>query len=496
MITILFPGRHHMLTKFQYNYLRDLIDSGINGEKVERIIFAVTSSDHSNTRRNPVPLYLRVLAIEKFSRDLPCDVKIYPIPDIKQTEKYAEYLIKQINYQGGENLNYKNTVLACSTPPIINLFKKLKFKNFNVELIGKNKYFTLRPYEVIDLLVKSNKKWRGENSWKEYASQATIDVYTEYNLGDIIVECFGDSLLNEDADLTDTRDYNTYAQGMDNAVQFKYKDIKPFLKEGKIVDMGCGTGSLIKLISKDFQESDIIGIEGTRKFYEYCKMQEYPNAFVFFYRKNILDQNFKVNSVDNIIFSSVLHEIYSYINKETLVKVLKNSYHELSPKGRLIIRDVVGVQDKNKIVYMKLNKKDGKDKGDISKLSTYSKFFEFSKDFVRKIKFKKETIDDVDYIVLRFADAYEYMSKMDYTDNWKSEMHEEFGFWNFKEWKENLEKVGFKIVEGSKEFSNPFILEKSYKGKVELYEKVKGQLKLIDYPSTNMILACEKVKAS
>ena len=66
MLTILFPGRHHLLTKFQFNYLKELVDKGFNGKKIDRIVFAVTSSDHSNTRRNPIPLYLRVLAIEKF----------------------------------------------------------------------------------------------------------------------------------------------------------------------------------------------------------------------------------------------------------------------------------------------------------------------------------------------------------------------------------------------------------------------------------------------
>ena len=488
-----------MLTKFQYSYLRSLIDKGIDGKKVDRIIFAITSSDHSNTRRNPIPLYLRVLAIEKFARDLPVEIKIYPIQDIRQTDKFADYLIKQISYQGNEEINPKNTVLVCSTPSVIKLFQKLKFKNYNVELLDakKNKYSTLRPYEVIELLVKSKDKWRHDDSWENYASQASIDVYLEYNLGDIIVECFSDSLLNEDADLTDTRDYNIYAHGMDNAVYFKYVDIKPYVKEGKIVDMGCGTGSLIRLLSKDFKESDIIGIEGTRRFYEYCKLQEYPNAFVFFYRKNILDQNFKPNSVDNIIFSSVLHEIYSYINEKVLIKVLNNTYAQLSPKGRLIIRDVIGPEDKNKIVYMKLNKKNGKDEGKISELSTHAKFFEFSKDFIpRKIKYKKEIFEGEDFIVLRLQDAYEYISKMNYVDNWKSEMHEEFGFWNFSDWKNNLEKIGFEIMEGSKSFSNQYIIEKSYKGKVELYEKVKGRLKLIDYPQTNMILVGEKIKAS
>ena len=86
MVTVLFPGRHHILTKFQYSFLRGIIDQGINGQKVDRIIFAITSSDHENTRRNPIPLYLRTLEIDKFSRDFPCEVKIYTIPDVRATD--------------------------------------------------------------------------------------------------------------------------------------------------------------------------------------------------------------------------------------------------------------------------------------------------------------------------------------------------------------------------------------------------------------------------
>ena len=98
MVTLLFPGRHHMLTKYQHSYLKNLIEKGVNGDKVDKLIFAVTSANHANTRRNPIPLYLRVLAIEKFSRDLSCEVKIYPIFDVGKTDKFAEYIINQIFY--------------------------------------------------------------------------------------------------------------------------------------------------------------------------------------------------------------------------------------------------------------------------------------------------------------------------------------------------------------------------------------------------------------
>ena len=494
MVTILFPGRHHILTKFQQQYLSNLIEDRINGEKVDKIIFAVTSANHENTRRNPVPLYLRSMAITKFSQNLPCEVKIYPIPDIEYTNKFTQYILNQIYYQSGEKLTPKNTVLACSTPTVIKLFKKLGFRNYPVELIEgkKNKYKSLRPYEVIDLLLKSGKNWRHDTKWKEYASEASQDIYLKYNLGDLIIELFNDSLLNEDADITETRDYNTYSVGMDKNIQFKFNDIKHFIADGKIVDAGCGTGFLIRLLAKQFPESDIIGIEATRKFYEFCKMQDYGDTFVFFYRRNILDQNFKENTINTFIYSSILHEIYSYIGKKALDKLLKNTYKQLMYGGRIIIRDVVG-PEKNENVYLWLNDKDGKNNGEISNLSTYAKFFRFVNDFKpRKIKFKEIKTEGKKFVFLKLKDAYEYMSKMNYTDNWKSEMHEEFGFYSFSKWQKELKKAGFRIVAGSQTFQSKYIIDNMYRNRASLY-KLKGKKFIeIDYPPTNMIIAGEK----
>jgi hypothetical protein len=60
---VLFPGRHHLLTRFQAGYLRTLV-AGVaadeDGELITvhepvTIVWAVTSANHGNTRRNPIP---------------------------------------------------------------------------------------------------------------------------------------------------------------------------------------------------------------------------------------------------------------------------------------------------------------------------------------------------------------------------------------------------------------------------------------------------------
>ena len=142
---------------------------------------------------------------------------------------------------------------------------------------------------------------------------------------------------------------------------------------------------------------------------------------------------------------------------------------------------------------MKLADDDGKPDGDIAELSTKAKFYRFVNDFKpRKISYTEETVGGESFIILSLQDAYEYMSKMTYVDNWESEMHEEFGFYSIDKWAATLMDAGFVIVEGSRTFHNPYIIENRYKGKVLLLAKYGDELLPIPYPPTNMILVGEK----
>ena len=51
---LLLPGRYHLLTHFQAGYLRGLAEDGGS-----TIVWPVTSANHGNTRRNPVPYHRR-----------------------------------------------------------------------------------------------------------------------------------------------------------------------------------------------------------------------------------------------------------------------------------------------------------------------------------------------------------------------------------------------------------------------------------------------------
>lgn len=59
-----------------------------------------------------------------------------------------------------------------------------------------------------------------------------------------------------------------------------------------------------------------------------------------------LKQYVEQGTIDTVIFSSILHELYSYIpyegskfNHATIAAALRSAYDVLSPGGRIVIRD-------------------------------------------------------------------------------------------------------------------------------------------------------------
>jgi hypothetical protein len=211
--------------------------------------------------------------------------------------------------------------------------------------------------------------------------------------------------------------------------------------------------------------------------------------------------------MNTIHTSSLTHEIESYGSRAELLQFIRNRFQELANGGIWVNRDVVGPEDKERVILIKLNKNDGRSedyekefsqreelKEYLKGLSTYGRFLRFSKDFRKKegyqFTYKITTINATEYIELKLRDACEFMSRKDYIDNWQSEMHETFCFWDFNEWKENLEHAGFVIAPESKAYTNHWIVENRLKGKVELFEK--ETLTPIAYPATNMIMLAEK----
>ncbi len=520
---LLIPGRHQLLTNFQFSYLSSLLQNSLNQKdingkiiettNIEAIIFAVTSANHSNTRRNPLPFYLRSINIELFGSELPVPVFIYGIDDVGSLANFATYTIKRIKHEsdGMFNCTPKNTVVVCSTT-VLSMYENLGFSILPAELIDKNswKHHTPMPWNIVEHIAKSeNELLHNDTYIKTHMHKTSIKIWQKYKLADRVKMLFNDAMISNDGDLTETRDYNVYVRQMDEIAMLKYNDTALYILPGRIGDIGCAVGSWIKLACKDerFRESDLYGIEVSRHLFEICRQRkengEFDNPFVFFSQKNaVTGLVFDKNSMNTIHTSSLTHEIESYGSRADLLKFIKNRYEELAPNGVWINRDVVGPYNKEQTVLLWLNNEDGKNENPfkiiddknllsnyLQSLSTYSKFLRFSVDFRATqnyhLNFELQEIENKKYIKLSLKDACEFLSRKDYCDNWVSEMNETFCYWDYTEWVQHMKEVGFKIHTASNAFTNPWIIENRYKGKAEIFDL---NMQKIEWPVTNMIL--------
>lgn len=525
---LLFPGRHHLLTDFQFKYLNQLIQtelqhiSDVEGNllkssKIESVIFAVTSANHSNTRRNPLPFYLRALAIEDFARDLNVPVYIFGIDDVGKLDDFASYTIKKIKHEsdGLLDLTPSNCAVICSTP-VMRMYQQHNFQILPAELNPQtNSFEAEQPWDLVEYIANTP-NWSEDKFTLNKVHTSSFKIWKRYQLGSKVQLLFNDHIIGEDGDLTATRDYNSYVRQMDEIAEMKYNDTSAFIRPGRIGDIGCAVGSWIKLACNDerFRESDFFGIEVSRHLFDICQQRkhngEFANPYVFFAQKNaVTGLVFEGNSMNCIFTSSLTHEIESYGGRQDLLNFISNRFAELAPGGVWVNRDVVGPKEGDKTVYLKLNQQDGTNENanaifnsgheltaHLNNLSTYGRFLRFAVDFRKKegykLNYSEETIDGVLYIKLSLSDACEFMSRKDYTDNWESEMHETFTFWSFEDWTSALEKVGFTIMPASNAYVNDWIVQNRLVGKCELFEHAGNSLQPMSYPVTNMLMIAEK----
>lgn len=527
---ILFPGRHHLLTNFQSNYLKRIIQGGCDGEmdvdgkplvrtSIDGIVFAVTSANHSNTRRNPLPFYLRAIALQEFSEDLGVPCYIYGIDDVGHLDDFTSYTLKKIKHDsdGLLDLNPGNTLVLCSTP-VLRMYEPFGFKILPAELIEKSTYRlrTENPWQLVEKMANTS-DWKVNKDLTEKIHAASLKIWEQYGFESKVRMLFNDKIIGEDGDITSTRDYNSYVRQMDEIAQLKYHETCSYIQPGRIGDIGCAVGSWIKMACLDarFRESDFYGVEAARHLYDICVQRkhnsEFFNPFVFFSQKNaVTDLVFDKESMNTIHTSSLTHEIESYGGREDLLKFLSNRYKELRPGGVWINRDVVGPEDKERDVFLKLNNTDGRSDDYertmkerdlyteyLQGLSTYARFLRFVRDYRKSegyaVPYEKVNIAGEEYVHLKLRDACEFLSKKDYVDNWQSEMHETFSFWSFSDWKRELEKVGFQLRAESNAYVNPWIVKNRYRGKAEIFSMKDGSLETVDYPVTNILIIAQKV---
>jgi SAM-dependent methyltransferase len=390
-------------------------------------------------------------------------------------------------------------VVACSTPEVAALYEQLGFPIAGVEAAVTPQ--PERPWDVLLRLAAADETWR------ELAHPATIDVFDRYQLVDTVRAVVNDPVVGEEGGLTATRDYRSYVEAFADSAARKWQPVRQYIRPGRIVDIGCGAGAVLELADREpaLCESDLIGVEVARHLFDECVHKKAQGGFVnpnvFFYRRNVLSGAvFPARSIDTTLTFALTHEIWSYGERlDSLRRFVKAIYDHTVPGGVWINSDVCGPDGRDRPVVLRLDRTDG-DNPDaprtdlaelpsievakyVSGLSTRARLDQFAVDYRFPLAYKPVTGDSVE---LALGDAMDYLTRKDYTDNWLSEAQEQFCGLEFADWKALLTDVGFEVDAASRGWRNDWIIEHRIAPVASLDD---GRL---DWPVTHVLLVARR----
>lgn len=216
----------------------------------------------------------------------------------------------------------------------------------------------------------------------------------------------------------------TYLADMNSSGDYK-KLLLDYIVGKRVLDIGPGGGVLLDLIEQEKPEVEPIGIDISANVIEALERKKQREGHRWQVMKGDalrLDQYVQPGTVDTVIFSSILHELYSYIerdgrrfNTDTVVAALQSSFHVLSPGGRILIRDGIMTEPQEQNRRIRFLEPDG-----MQWLERYAQDFQG-----RKITFERVAENEA---VLNINDAMEFL----YTYTWGEEAYvheiqEQFG---------------------------------------------------------------------
>ena len=376
------------------------------------------------------------------------------------------------DYEGKKHINtYKQRIIEkwLSDPERYGEHVRLNFVKTEISLLTEVQ-FTPACEKMIDFCVEAEKS--GLISYEKCITMI-------YDLFGFRRDRF-DRMNNEEK----------YLQTMNDAQESTKMSILQFVKGQTVVDVGSGGGVLLDELENLYPDKEIIGTDISSNVIESLdkKRREQGHKWKAV-RHNFVDGPME-GKADSIIFSSIIHEIYSYtdlgngkFDEESVLRALKNAAASLNPGGRIIIRDGVKTPGHGKLaIHFKTNE-------------GFSFFEQFMQDFkgMDHIPFE-ERVCHIDREMRTVITDINYGREFLFTYTWGSEsfpheVQECFGYYSLQDFKEFFTGLGMKIIESRS------LLEPGYEEHllplVDVYDPDDPDKKALRLPDSNCIVAAE-----
>jgi SAM-dependent methyltransferase/nicotinamide mononucleotide adenylyltransferase len=462
MIALLL-GRFHALTSAQAELVASL------GREVEvtRIVAVITSADHAGTRRNPLAAAAReaLLRPALAAAGKPFDVvRVADLPD-------DAGWVAHVRAAAGVDLDPAGTLVLSANRDVRALYAAAGHRLAGGAATG------LTPQELITRIVDGQ-------PWRDQAAPSTLATYDRLDVPALLHRIFADRLRTDDGELACHRDFATYGAQMDASLAQKVDDLVPWVlpagapADGRgvtIVDKGCGTGKLLVELSRRFPAARLVGVDLSREFLRRSDENTYAGGEVELILGDAAEAQLPDGSADAILFSSIMHEVYSYAgyDRGRIRQALAAAARELRPGGRILVRD--GISPGPRPVELTLLDD-----------ATADRFDRFAREF-KHGQGAACTPSGPRTVRLSAHLANEFLCKKDYVANWALEIHEEYGAFTLDEWRAAMHDAGLVVCE-QRAYVNEWIRLNRYRDHVAVTELDGTSF----WPATNAVVVAQK----
>jgi SAM-dependent methyltransferase/nicotinamide mononucleotide adenylyltransferase len=455
----LLVGRFHALTREQANWILSLGQD----PAIERIACAVTSADHVHTRRNPLDAETREAFLAPALEAAGRPWRLVRVDDIPDDAAWPSHVARAVGAATGWEVSPSSTEVYTANRSVEALFARDGFRVVRREVSGPT------PAELIERMVDGR-------PWRDEAAPSMVAVYEARDVPAELRAIFSEKLRTDDGELAEHRDFESYGAQMDASLAQKLDDLLPWVVPGRIVDKGCGTGKLLVELSRRFPRSSLVGVDLSREFLRRCDENTYLGGDVHLVLGEAAAQALPDGSATTVIFSSVMHEVYTYSGYDLtqIDRALAAAARELGAGGRVLVRD--GISPEPATWRMRLLDD-----------ATREAFARFAVEFKHGAGAAHEALGD-GWVRLDSHLANEFLCKKDYQKNWAIEVHEEYGALTLDGWRRAMERAGLRVVE-AQEYASRWIVEHRYAGHVELCDDAG---RATEWPATNAVIVGEK----
>ena len=279
-----------------------------------------------------------------------------------------------------------------------------------------------------------------------------------------------------------------YLMTMNNVSASTKDSIIDYVTGESVVDVGSGGGILLDKLEGKFPDKQIIGTDISTNVIETLDQKKHREG----HKWNVLVHNFVDSTMErevgSIIFSSILHEIYSYtegangkFDIDSVKLALRNAYDSLGKGGRIIIRD--GVKTSGNAV----RKIRFKTEAGLDFFKNYVKDFKGLKDIPeeKKVLFidedKLTVAGDINFI-REFLFTYTWG-----TESYAHEVQEQFGYFTLEQYRDFFKELGARVIVAKE------LLEPGYPDNLGQYlDLLDENGNVVEYPASNCIIVAEK----